>query len=662
MKYCSLTAALVCSAVVAAGALPACGGNSYSSGGFAEIQVIVDNQEASGDTMTVAFPTAFQSSVIKPVQIINPGNRTLTIDTIDWDRDESGKAIVNPYVSIDWKNNIADFPVDLAGLDSVGLNFDVVFEPPLGQALDDFSDSVLLITSNGRSDKGEELVPEVRITFTVPAEACAPQASPDNVTLTATPVSPDSQDFCVTNNPELASSGFKVTGIALENTSNEFFLDVVDNLPGDVYEPGAPAYEDLADFDCPGVKFKVTYQPVDLEGDDHIRVFAYHDCSDAPLIYDIYGKLSETGTWDVTYSHTQAFDFSNEVDNTAKTRSALVTALGPGVITVKDHPLIEDEAAAAFFEWTAWKDPTTPDGEAQQVHAKEGAPDGALKFPRVIKVGESLRFDITYAPQAGVEPPNGQLVIPLQTPDPDEIRLDLFAGTPKARIDLAPVTGSVTVTTELGESHDGERHVVISNHGNGDLEIKGLGITNANPALPADNWTILGVTPQDAPFTLAADEIAVVTVGWDTAGVTDPDGETELLDVNYFDAFVGEDIDESIALVMLPAHGGTNPTGALTVADDVELVTGAPLVVSAAQSDAGSYTLGASSFIWYLTAKPAGSGLRLSEEGPAAVTFVPDVAGTYTVEVVTVSYGTGGEFLVGDPASLDVVVVEAPAP
>lgn len=654
------TATSVASCLVLAAVLVACGDNSFQVGAFAEIQVIVDNQESGSESsVTVAFPAAVQSSVHKPVQIINPGNNTLTIESIDWDRDpETNEALVNPYVSIDWKNNVSDFPLTIDGLDSVGLNFDVVYEPPVGSPLDDFRKSVLLIKSDGRSDTGDELVPEIRITFTVPDKQCWPEVSPDNVILSATPISPDSFEFCVQNNPELASSAFIVDAISMETTDNEFFVEVTDNLPADVFEPDYPAYADLDATGCPGVRFEVSYRPVDYV-DDTNRVLVFHNCGD-PLLVQLDGLLSETSTYEVAYQHAQEFDFSTEVDNTEKTRSAQLTALGPGAVTV-DEPLVESAEAAEFFTWTAWIPATSPDDDDTRIWPSEQPKDPTKKyFPRALTVGKGIRFDVTYSPKFETEPPNGELVIPVKTPDPGEVRLDLFAGTPKAKLDIAPSTGSATVTTELGEPHQGERHVVISNLGNGPLEIKDLTIANSVSALLADNWTM--VDPPTLPLTLQPEELLVLTVAWDTAGVTDSDGETEILSVAYFDAFVGDDITETMALVMLPAGGGTLPVGVLVSSTETETAAVGDLIsITGLQSDPGSYELTNGSFIWYLTAKPAGSTVRLNEEGAGEVKLLPDVAGQYEVEVILVSFGSG-TFLVGEPASIVMDVVEAPAP
>ncbi len=654
------TATTLASCLALVAGLSGCGdGGGFGLGSFAEVQVIVDNQESGSDsTVTVAFPSAVQSSVHKPVQVINPGNATLTIESIDWDRDpDTNEQLVNPYVEIDWKNNITDFPLTIDGLDSVGLNFDVVYEPPIGAPLDDFRKSVLLIKSDGRSDTGEELVPEIRITFTVPDKQCWPEVSPDNVILSATPISPDSFSFCVQNNVELASSGFEVTAISLENTDNEFQVEVIDNLPADVFEPSYPGYADLSPTECPGVSFEVSYKPIDYVDDDN-RVVVFHSCGD-PMLVDLTGILSQSSTYEVAYQHAQAFDFSTEVDNLEKTRSAQLTSLGPGAVTVKT-PSIEPEEAAEFFSWTAWKPATGPDEEDVQVWAKEEAPAGAKTFPQGLTSGKGIRFDVTYSPVFETEPPNGQLVIPLNTPDPEEVRLDLFAGNPKAKLDIAPSTGSATVTTELGESHMGERHVVISNLGNGPLEVKDLVITNSVSALPADNWSL--VDPPGLPFTPQPEELTVLTVAWDTAGVTDSDGETEILSVTYFDAFVGDDITETMALVMLPAGGGTVPVATLAASTESEAAAVGDLIsITALQSEPGSHELTSGSFIWYLTAKPAGSTVRLNEEGAGEIKLVADVPGQYEVEVVLVSFGSG-TFLVGEPASIVVDVVEAPLP
>jgi len=622
-----LTAAVV--GVMATLAVGGCG-DKYGIGAFPRIQVLVDGNTFDEDG-TVYLAQAIQTVVTKELEIINPGSNTLNIDSIDWDRGADGKALKNKYVEIDWRSAIGadSFPFAVEPDAFAGLTIAVKFTPPLGFALDDFSDSVLVITSDARNNDGSKEIKELRITFAMTQDVAVPRVTPTNYKFTnATPAKPERQDFHIYNDEQTATSSFKVLSISLETPSNEFSLLNLPSAGAVVLAPGDAGYEDLV--------FTVEYHPVDDTPDTNAILIQTDVTAGGSLRVPLTTGLI-TGGYSLSYSSLGAFDFSNVT--VKETRSVTIVSEGPGPITVK-QPKIEPTEAQDDFKLTAWLPATTAGGQDTQI----------TSWPRGVQAGKSVRIDIEYSPSNdGSDTANGQLIVPYEAPDAGNIVIDLFSGDPKSKISLAPATGNVFVTGDVLAGGTGKRNVVIYNQGNGPLQIKDIAV-KANFEMEPE---VYALAQAFQPFSVAPGSLAVVEVAYDLGGVPNVDTTvSEFLQVTYFNDFTNQ--NEVMTLGLIAADDAdlsapvANPG---TAASYSSAVAGQTMTLNGASSTPGGGEFGVGSHIWYLTAKPAGSTAKLNAQGAAAVGFLPDVAGSYTVELV-VGAQSGDTYLYSAPATV----------
>jgi len=467
----------------------------------------------------------------------------------------------------------------------------------------------------------------VRITFSMPSKIAAPQVNPPNYTFNNATVSkPESHTFKIGNDQDIGTTSFSVLDIKLKNSSAEFKLVNKPNLPALIYEPNS------LDYDT--VEFTVTYQPVD-QGNDNNAVLVYTDVSDLPLSVSLSSGFV-SGSYEVTYDHANEWDFSNV--NTVSTRSLQIQSMGPGPITI-DEPWWDPDEMSESFSWAAFLVSTSAGGSDTPI----------TSWPRALTTGKSIRFEITYQPPASGEPYNGVLAIPYENPEDGVVEIPVFAGSPKPDIQIAPPNGSVLVNTIAAEGATGERHVVIYNKGNGDLNIESVSIQGSSQFVEAKVFTL--VEPPVTPLVIAAHSLQVFTVAWDGAQISDLEGENERFVIEYFDPYTSAVIEKFIGLVAFDQGESTE----IPVADPgtyETLTVGEPISLNGVTSSAGpsGFTFGGKSHWWYLTGKPAGSTVYLNTEGTLTQSFTADVAGEYTLEL-QVKSDDSGAFLVSEPVS-----------
>jgi hypothetical protein len=172
---------------------------------------------------------------------------------------------------------------------------------------------------------------------------------------------------------------------------------------------------------------------------------------------------------------------------------------------------------------------------------------------------------------------------------------------------------------------------------------------------PADAWSL--VNPLTEALVVPAQGIALVPLAWDAGQVDPVKGDVnETLNIVYYDPFTAGEITEVMGLVVASLGEYENPTAVVTVDDDVELTAGASITLKAYDSLKGSFEIDPTGYLWNLVAKPSGSSTRLNEEGTVSADLVPDLPGTYTIELVVRSTGTDSAFLFSDPTQIDVVI------
>ncbi|MGB0589060.1 MAG: hypothetical protein ACPGU1_05215 [Myxococcota bacterium] len=652
--------------VVASLALLVACGNSLSTGTIRTMEVLVGGTAVdlyrayNGETHESEFLLGEQQSVSFDVELINQGSESVTVTGIDWAPDTvAGGLLKNPNVEIVWPNNVS-FPIEIGIGDEYV--FEVKYTPPAQAADTDARDSILIIASNTRDRDGTNPVPEISLTFEVPRERGVALVSPPNYTFeTATPTSPGEHTFVVTNDCETGTASFEVTGIELELFTNEFkIIDVQPFLPFTVV-PGACEPGD------PGVlEFTLRYTPTGV-GDDVNAVLVSVSGEGLPLRVPVSSD-TVLGSWSLDYKDkTNKMDFS--MSTTIETREVLLQSNGPGVLKVKE-PWVEDEAAAAIFSWAAFTPATSPDAEDTLI----------TSWPRALAEGKTIRFDVTYTPPVdpAVKPSNGQMHIEVGIPDPDLAVIDLFAGEPKGKLVVAPSTMSVQVTAaaaDIGracddseasadilpcakpelcvngvcEADSGTRHVVLYNEGNGTLTIEQLVMSGPFSA-PAKNFELVDAPAQ--PFEIAPNDMVVLKLDWSTAQLADlTGGDTDELEVHYFDPYTETTVERSITLMLQDNRGVGQPIAEITApGPEEEVLVDAPVFLSGAESyDGGStYELFDYSYIWYLVSKPAGSATKLNEKDGVLQTLKPDRPGDYIVELAVIAFD-GSDFLVSPP-------------
>jgi hypothetical protein len=619
---------LPCALLLAIG----CGGSDYSIGSHPELQVSVQEDQTSfqDEDGEVSFGQALQLPISKTILLRNTGNEDLVIEDVNWEKNEDGAVIHNPYVTVQFTESPACTGGAIVG-EAKSCRFMVLYTPPVGKALDDFTPSTIVVKSNAYSDKGDGPTPEVRITFSMPSKIAAPQVNPPNYTFNNATVSkPESHSFKIGNDSDIGTTSFSVLDIKLENSSAEFKLVNKPNLPALVYEPNA------LDYDT--VDFTVTYQPVD-QGNDNNAVLVYTDVAATPIRVTLSSGFV-SGSYEVTFDHANEWDFSSV--NTVSTRSLQIQSMGPGPITI-DEPWWEPEEMSDSFTWAGFLVSTSADGADTPI----------TSWPRALTTGKSIRFEVTYAPPTGGEPYNGILAIPYENPDDGVVEIPVYAGNPKPDIQIAPPNGSVLVNTIVAEAATGERHVVIYNKGNGDLSIDSLSVQGSSQFVEPKVFTLVEppAASPEAPLVIPAHGLQVVKVAWDGSQVSDLEGENERFVIEYFDPYTSGVIEKFIGLVAFDQ----GESAEIPIADPgtyETLTAGEPVTLNGVGSSAGpsGFSFGGKSHWWYLTGKPATSAVYLNTEGTLTQVFTPDVAGEYTLEL-QVKSDDSGAFLVSEPVS-----------
>jgi len=617
--------------------LAACGDDGLGIGGFGTLDLSVDDRTAD-PSKPIQFVQALQLPVSKNIEMRNIGGKgsVVTIRSVDWDKDASGTQLKNQYIDIDFLGGVDanTFPLDLNADDFGTLAFKVTYTPPLGKPLDDFSDSVLLIKSNNIDNSGKK-VPEIRLTFHLESDTPVPRVSPTSFTFrNATPSSPESQDITIYNDEQLGNGQFTVTSIRLETDNPEFKLD---HLPSDnsiVLGRNSEGYRDLV--------FRVTYTPTDNNSDTN-AILITTDAPAAPLLRVDLGTNTTRGSYELSFDDLQEFDFSNVT--TTDTRRAIVASLGPGPITIRQPgPTIEPAEARRDYTVTAY----IPNGE------DEGAP--VTSWPRALGNGKSVILEVKYTPRTdGTDSANGELVIPYGDPDVKEIRIPIFSGDPKSKLVLGPSSGNITVTGDILAGDHGTRKLVVYNDGNGPLHVSGVSLRGTFEGQAAKVWSLVAA---DAAFDVPAGGLHIVELAYDLSKTTSASGNTnEAAVVHYHDDYTDSDLDAQMGLLSADNADKASPVASPgSAADYTSAVAGEAVTLVGTGSTPGGGTFTGNAYIWYLTAKPSGSFAKLNITSGPSPSFVPDVAGSYTVELIVFSKATEDLYLYSEPASVTFTV------
>jgi len=620
---------------IAALLVSACG-DKLGTGTFPQINVTVDTETFSIDG-TAFFGQALQREVSKSIRINNTGTGNLRITGIDWDVDEvSGARKKNQYVEIDFRGAIDanSFPYTIDPSNISELAIAIVYTPPLGKPLDDFTDSVLLLKSNARGSDGRSSNNEIRITFSMRQDIALPRVTPSNYRFqNATLARGETQEFRIYNDEQLATASFRIQSVRLETPSQEFTLQGLPSTGTVVLEPGNPGYQEVV--------FSVTYQPKDDLPDSN-NLLIETDVSGAGTLRVPLTTGTNLGSYSLSFSHVNELDFTNVTSR--ETRSVLVSSDGPGTLTI-ELPEIEPAEARADFTYAAFIPATTPEGTDTEIPS----------WPRGLNVGRTIRIDVTYQPaNDGTDTANGELIVPFDNPDPGKIIIPIFSGEPKSKISLAPANGNVGLTGVRASGDSGTRKVVVYNDGNGPLQVEAAEVMGQFD-LPAVVWGIQGTFQA---FTVPPGGLRVIELSYDIGAMLQSSATvSEVFELTYFNDFTGTSENLIIGLLAEDIGAKVNPTANAGTYSGV--VAGEAFNLSGLASTAGSGIIEASGYVWYLTAKPASSMARLNSLGAAVVPFLPDIAGSYTFELFVFARD-GATYLLSEPVSVTVTVGAAP--
>lgn len=624
-----------CAATLSAGC-----GDKFGVSSYSQIEVDVENASFVGTDATMEFSPALQQPAFKKVTILNSGTRDLKVSKVDWAKGEDGKPKKNKYIDIDWQSgvNADSFPWTIDTDNVRKLQFQVKFTPPTsGNTDDDKSDSVIEVSSNARLPDGTGALPIVRITISLKETGAKPQVTPPNYTYHSTPASPEGQDFTIYND-ESASGPFTISSITLESPSTRFVLSQLPSQGTVVLARTEPQYKDVV--------FRCTYFVSDGVYETN-AILIYTNILAGPIRIPVSSGPPDPCDFELTYSHADKLDFTNVTSE--EKRSVQLTSAGPGTIKIK-VPRIEPAEANQDYTLKIFSPATQPGQPETEVTAASG-------LPRALAQGRSLRFEVTYKPRTdGKDTSNGQLIIPYENPDGGEATIDIFSGDPKSKIVLSPKNGSVSATGSVVVADKGDRSVVVYNVGNGPLEVKDAVVLATFG--PGKVWSLGSAF---APFTLLPGELRVIGLKYDLSKIDTNDGSvSEHFDVTYHNDFLGSDETASVGLFAAEANGAANPTADPgTTADYADAVAGETMTLDGSGSTPGSGAFEGSAYVWYLTAKPAGSLSILNVNAGATVAFTPDIAGAYTFELFVFAH-SGDTYLYSAPASVTVNVGAAP--
>lgn len=573
-----------------------------------------------------------------PVEVWNTGGKPLTVESIELL--EGG----NAYISVEWTGSVSPelFPVTIEpNLDYPGVTFTLVYDPEEG--IVDINNSTLVMTSNDPDFK----VDDWKYSISLGIKAIGPAASVNHTAVSFNCVSGCASEEIVVDNE--GTDSLTVLDVYFKNPLAEYTIPDPPNVPFEIKRQGDDGYETVG--------FDVRYCPQDDNfSDDNILVIETNDYTnyvggiiEIPISIGQSPAILEIST-DSAFGY---LDFTGE----------------GGTHSVS----IYNKAASECDELCA--DKGTCCGCPIQVIGAEISPSDAKDWysvvakdsngvdkalPYAVKGGGSTSFEVTYARPAGSsEDRNGKLCINYNAPIEGNRNqcFDLIASS-QCEFGLAPMNqllhfGSADATSVK------EKNVVLINSGAGACTVSKVWLTDNwdsdnvdDFALDKDGAAVLELEGMElAPFSLTP-----LTVQF--APITSlPSGK---LHITYTDSIAGE-----LETVVVVKGTKLNEECALPQANpgSASLYTNYEAGTTVSLNGCGSLpgTCGSvlydQGYIWYLLDKPEGSGAYLNDETTCNTSFVPDLAGDYTVGLVVYDAEV---FYQSDPATV-TFTVEAPA-
>ncbi len=295
-----------------------------------------------------------------------------------------------------------------------------------------------------------------------------------------------------------------------------------------------------------------------------------------------------------------------------------------------------------------------------------GTPITAGQFSLTEQNGP-ITVAVTYT-APGAKAANGELVVAFNSPYAGEQIVPLCGGFKKGELGVAPPPGATNIVLFAMEpTKKATKTVVLMNKGNAPLELKGVSASPVNVGIDPEGFKVLNA-PTGAALTMEAGALLPLTIEFDgnLIEITDPDVSgpvalNGLLNVDYVDPLVGGDARSisnligwvNVKDVTLPVADPGTP------ADYAGAKVAESFVLDGSKSVAGTFPIAEGvGWIWFVSAKPIASKVFLNPgPGPAMVTVIPDVAGSYEFRLVVYSYDTDSRLsFFSDEASVTVTV------
>jgi len=522
------------------------------------------------------------------------------------------QAVQNPYVKLDLRGKAmptaeAPFVIESKEVNPFKtFDFEVVYTPGDTPEGGDFS---VLVLSN------DDQHPEQLLTFSVSAPAPHLVIYPPSKVF----LNPayECQEFTLSNT---GNADLRYIGVTLKTTSNLYQLKDWPNEGDTVAPNGTP------------LSFKVCYTPqgdtleansVLVATNDPLNPEAIVSISNSPQGGAFEVSHADMGLGYVDFTGLDHGTLTKDVSFYTLTKAecqAKGTSCG-GPVKIVDITLSPDEAGQAY-SWVLRK--VISEGQYEDITSSETKDQliQSQKFLTAVQAGKAVQLAVTYNADAFLSGMNATLTFDLSTPSAANYSLELFGGTPKGELDVAPSNTQLHYNVTGAEAKSLSTY--LYNVGNGPLTVTKLEVTGKWSGT-SDDFKLDDPTQANG-FEMAPFSIVEVPVTFQyKSGDDKPAGR---LNITYTDPQIG-DVPMTVELT-----GNVDLGIAYPVATPVPQGTpaaGQPLTISGASS---TPTPGASigQYIWYLVEKPGTSKARLNEisNGPT-VSFVPDVAGNYTV-------------------------------
>ena len=562
------------------------------------------------------------------------------------------------------------FPITIAGstqanlFDSRKLRLRYTFDSAKDEV--DKSPVKLIIHIDNKEDK---LSVQGVVELDVSVEACTgtiQMSTPGLQFLSASPVSPETQEICLSN---AGCEELKINDVYLDKESNEFTLlgvaQIKDStLPAVTVDPEA------------NVCFQVRYHPVDGTSDQNRIVVESSDSSQPKAFIDL-----ESGgcTYAVEVTHSDDLESGALPLNFS---DVSYPGTGKKIINVRnvggDNACPVSLTSIEISPQGAWiSKGGTLCAEIKQQGTSKGGVGGCpgVGAPNVVVLGkqdDTVDVEVNYVPLDGNAGSGGQVKLNLKKNaklDVPPIVLDVIAGEVQPQLAVGPAQqqgtiGQLEFVADVGEVKCAT--VALYNYGYKSLMLTDVTLSSDTGQATED----YALTPDPGiiddggkfvPQELGEQGLVPVTVcfkptsasgfspkGWLRVWTDNPDLPPDTPEASFsLKGKVGPSDDL--------------PTASLGTSDDYAGHKAGDTITLSASATDGKYPADNSNgYSFWLTAKPDGSAAKLNTVGQGPnPSFVVDTPGTYTVNanVFAVGQEAGAQVvLVSDPVSVDIVV------